>query len=381
MKLANKRKATVETEDRKRMMEAYLREMARKNNKPMVKKNPGKPQAKVAPPLPGSKKKPGKPQAKVVRKKITKPKGKTKTKLKAQVKRDFPGQGNRLIDGKEVKGNCAAKKEQKKRKKIIVMPGRGVRLDGKPTVTGEGGVDDKHTVTDAGGEDVEMVKVSFDNSIIGLMERIQNKDAGLLKCLKGAVEEKHEEFTKAISRQRSIESRSNESTRRYQIDRMRGGDVMDGGGVLLGRAEDYPVDDRDEGDKEGGEPGGAEDGDEDSSNDKYSENPCTNMWTATYNDWDTPRTKYTDYFMLFSKARVKSFIRETYELEGIVGRCQLLPRNMAMIPSLWWSVVYHFMLHAPENVGREWVPDMESVLMLMLPEKNWTYLSAKIRGR
>ena len=98
-----------------------------------------------------------------------------------------------------------------------------MRLNGKPTVTGEGGVDDKHTVTDAGGEDVEMIKVCFDNSIIGLMERIQNKEAGVMTKLKEEVGMTNERFTKAISRVCSLRSK------KYQIERLRGGDVVDGG--------------------------------------------------------------------------------------------------------------------------------------------------------
>ena len=222
-----------------------------------------------------------------------------------------------------------------------MMPGPGVRLDGKPTVNSEeGGID-------------EMVMVGYDGSIIGLMERIQNKEAGVMTKLKEEVGMTNERFTKAISRVCSLRSK------KYQIERLRGGDVVDGGGVVLGRAGDYP--------------GGGGDKDE------FSENPCTNMWTASYAEWDASR-EYRDHFMLYSKSDLMSVVGETYDM-GDEGKCQLLPRNMSMIPSLYWSIVYHFIDTQPiRNMESGFGDSIGDALLLMFPHRDWEFLNKRIRG-
>ena len=201
------------------------------------------------------------------------------------------------------------------------------------------------------------------------MERIQNKEAGVMTKLKEEVGMTNERFTKAISRVCSLRSK------KYQIERLRGGDVVDGGGVVLGRAGDYPVDERDvdEADKEGADPGGGGDKDE------FSENPCTNMWTASYAEWDASR-EYRDHFMLYSKSDLMSVVGETYDM-GDEGKCQLLPRNMSMIPSLYWSIVYHFIDTQPiRNMRSGFWDSIGDALLLMFPQRDWEFLNKRIRG-
>ena len=148
-----------------------------------------------------------------------------------------------------------------------------------------------------------------------------------------------------------------------------------GGGVVLGRAGDYPVDERDadEADKEGADPGGGGDKDE------FSENPCTNMWTASYAEWDASR-EYRDHFMLYSKSHLMSVVGETYDM-GDEGKCQLLPRNMSMIPSLFWSIVYHFIDTQPiRNMESGFGDSIGDALLLMFPQRDWEFLNKRIRG-
>jgi hypothetical protein len=99
----------------------------------------------------------------------------------------------------------------------------------------------------------------------------------------------------------------------------------------------------------------------------------SNIWVVTYSAWGDPiTTTYTEHVRLFGMSHTMSIIHNAYENEGAEGKSRLYPMNMAMEPSLYWSVVYHFINDA--NFAEDDAPTIEDLLQLMFPGKDWKFL-------